>query len=112
MFGPVKEEMGDYLRMLRSFRETPDSSAAASGRLSATIGGRSMACEVVPLEDAEVKRIWDLVPWEHECEVTGQVFEKIPADTHKELRNAAFHLLWFGRELCRDREPLTKDKLV
>jgi hypothetical protein len=29
-----------------------------------------------------------------------------------ELRNAAFHLLWFCKELTLDREPLTVDKLA
>lgn len=34
-----------------------------------------------------------------------------PALADVSARNAAFHLLWFVRELDRDREPLTNDKL-
>lgn len=66
---------------------------------------------VVPLEEEEIKRIWDHVPWKEELDMYSAVFEEIPPGTNRDLRNAAFHLLWYGRELELDREPMTTDKL-
>ena len=103
---PVKSEMQDLCKMMRSFRETPDSTQP--GRPVLALRGARLH---VPLEDEEVERIWDLVPWEHECTAIGVVFATISNETDHDLRNAAFHLLWFARELCADREPITNDKL-
>jgi len=100
----VKDYMLQLAKMLEVFRETPDSTNPGAPHPS----GRVV---IVPLEDAEIKRIWDFVPWSQELDVMGAVFDKINATIQKELRNAAFHLLWFGRELCADREPITNDKL-
>jgi hypothetical protein len=51
-----------------------------------------------------------VVPWRYEIEAMQRLFDGIdPAE--KELRDAAFHLLWFVTELERDREPVTNDKL-
>ncbi len=36
----------------------------------------------------------------------GKVFDSLAGD----IRNAAYHLLWYARELTKDREPRTKDK--
>jgi hypothetical protein len=90
--------------MVRKFRETPDSVQPGTPHPS----GRGV---IVPLEDAEIQRIWDVVPWMEELKMYGQLFEKISATEQRDLRNAAFHLLWFGKELCSDREPITNDKL-
>jgi len=100
----VGEYMRDLIQMLKVFRETPDSEQPGKPHPS----GRGT---IVPLEDAEIKRIWDVVPWKEELDVMGGVFDNIDPLTQRELRNAAFHLLWFGRELCADREPITTDKL-
>lgn len=95
------EYMGVLVRMLEKFRETPDSQLSGTPHPA----GRGV---IVPLEDAEIQRIWDYVPWESELELYSQCFDKLPPG---DLRNAAFHLLWFGRELCQDREPITNDKI-
>lgn len=109
--GQIKDEMLKLVKMLRVFRETPDSKKP--GKPHAT--GIAM---VVPLEEEEVKRIWDYVPWgdesdDHinECDQIGKLFDKIDPVANKDLRNAAFHLLWFARELAQDREPITNDRL-
>jgi hypothetical protein len=65
----------------------------------------SGAGAVVPLDDAEVKRLWDVVPWNEELEMYAKVFDAIDPIAEKKLRDAAFHLLWLGRELFLDREP-------
>lgn len=66
---------------------------------------------VVPLEAAAVKELDPLVPWPDELPALAAAFDRIDPRHSKELRDAAFHLLWFAGELCRDREPLTTDRL-
>lgn len=114
--GPVRDAMHGLIVMAETFAQTP-----ASGRPGrphpvgelVTKDGRKYVPQVVPLEDAEVKRIWDVVPWPHELdglsnkEGTG-LFDGL---TDKPLRDAAFHMLWLARELALDREPLTTDRL-
>jgi hypothetical protein len=87
--------------MMEKFWETPDS----------TMPGFQHPCGVgvvVPLESEEKNRMGQFIPGCEELNVYGGLFLTI-SDT--ELRNAAHHLLWFGRELNFGREPLTKDKL-
>lgn len=63
---------------------------------------------VIPLPEAEVKRLWDAVPWNEELEMYATVFDRLPPG---EARDAAFHLLWYGKELELDREPITTDRI-
>lgn len=66
----------------------------------------------VQLLDGPVRaKLFDLIPWMEELDVMGTVLDKIDPSSHRDLRNAAFHLLWHAKELCLDREPITKDKL-
>jgi hypothetical protein len=92
--------MTKLIAMVRKFRETPESQL--NGKPHPVIG------TIIPLEDAEVQRIWDVVPYREECDAIGMVFERIPTG---DVRNAAFHLLWYAYELTADREPITADKL-
>jgi hypothetical protein len=75
-----------------------------------------------PLEDAHVAELWDVTPWMRELDGFGGytndrkeyvpgLFDLIPNETHKEVRDAAYHLLWYCKELTLDREPLTRDVL-
>lgn len=100
----VRDAMLPLCEMVEAFQKTPESRRSGHPHPSG-------AGTIIPLEDAEIKRIWDLVPWDYECNALGELFETIPANTEKPLRNAAFHLLWYARELTLDREPLTTDKL-
>lgn len=108
----VRDEMLKLVSMVETFRQTPASKNGGKPHPS----GRGT---IVPLEDAEIKRIWDLVPWntevpgEHvnECAVLAQLFDGIDPVGQKPLRDAAHHLLWHAVELALDREPLTADKL-
>ena len=99
----VRDAMLPLCDMVDSFHQTPKSKL--SGKPHPVGLG-----VVVPLEEDEIKRIWDLVPWDYECDALGKLFETLPSD-QKDLRNAAFHLLWFARELTKDREPITNDLL-
>lgn len=111
----IQDKMLSLCEMMEVFHQTPASALSGSphpiGEMQDAQGNKYRAPVVVPLEDSEVKRIWDYVPWDYECDGLGTLFETIPNETHKSLRDAAFHLLWFARELTRDREPLTNDKL-
>ncbi len=95
-----KEKMVELIKMMEVFDETPASIEAGSPH-PVGIG------VIVPLEGKEVERIWDVVPFASECDGIGQLFDQLEGD----VRNAAYHLLWFARELAADREPLTNDKL-
>lgn len=92
--------MKNLIKMVEVFNETPASKEAGSPHPS------GLGIEV-PLEADEVKRIWDCVPWSEECDVIGKAFDVLKGDT----RRAAYHLLWYARELTVDREPITTDKL-
>lgn len=116
----VREAMTGLIAMLRKFRETPDSTLPGEPLDTSYTRNPFRHPETgepvdpprrVPLEAAEIDRIWDDVPWEHEIRAMDDLFAAIDNTTHKPLRDAAFHLLWFARELRLDREPLTQDKL-
>ena len=99
-----KTPAGGYARelvtMFETFQQTPPSTLPGKKHPSGT-------GEIVPLEESEVARMWELVPWKEECDTMGKAFDALTGD----VRNACFHLLWYARELTLDREPITTDKL-
>lgn len=97
----VKDGMTELITMLEEFNKTPVSTLFPVLHMSG-------AANVIPLTPEEIVRIDHCVPWDHELEAIGKVFNAIK-DTV--LRKAAFHLLWYGWELFRDREPITNDKV-
>ena len=108
----VKAEVLKLCDLYDLFHQTPASTAKGSPHPS----GRGT---ITPLAAAEVKRIWDAVPWNdavpgdhaNEVEALARLFDGIDPAAHKPLRDAAFHLLWYAAELANDREPLTADRL-
>jgi len=66
---------------------------------------------VQDLSDNQVKELYDLVPWPYECDAYAIQFDTLSPTAQKEERNAAFHLLWYAKELTQDRHPMTTDKL-
>jgi hypothetical protein len=66
---------------------------------------------VVPLDDPIAKELYDAIPWEHEIAGIQSLFDSIDRVSQRDLRNAAFHLLWHVKELNLDREPITNDKI-
>ncbi len=95
----VADAMGVLVRCCRKFAETGESTEPTKAHPS----GRGL---IQKLSAEEVQRIWDWVPWKHELTAFGTVFDPLPSGP---LRNAAFHLLWFGFELTADRQPCTSD---
>jgi hypothetical protein len=100
----IREAVHKLADMAVLFQETPRSSLPGAPHPV----GRGV---IVPLEKAEVERIWDAVPWAEEIEMYAALFDKIDPVTAKSLRDAAYHLLWFAVELEKDREPITNDML-
>jgi hypothetical protein len=126
--GPVRDAMGECLAAVRAWWDLPESTRQdverwtlnqpppnlppeKRERFAASVAGRPKGFTVVPLEESHVKALWDLVPWRYEIEAMQGLFDGIDPVGAKELRDAAFHLLWFVTELERDREPVTQDKL-
>jgi hypothetical protein len=101
----VREAMTKLCDMVEAFGRTPRSRAPGAPHPS----GAPIA--IVPLEQAEIERMDEHVPWQEELDVFAGWFDRIDPARQKELRDAAFHLLWFGRELFLDREPLCSDQL-
>lgn len=102
---PVKYAMQQLHNCCAKWWDLPESSETETKNHSSGIG------IIVPLETEIAKALWDHIPWAHEIEAIKILFEEISNDTHKPLRDAAFHLLWHVIELNLDREPLTVDKL-
>lgn len=100
----IKEPFLRLCDMVEQFHETPESQLPGIAHVT----NRAL---VVPLEDVEKDRMYDAIPWPHEMEMYGALFELLDPVSQKTERDAAFHLLWFARELDLDREPLTTDKL-
>lgn len=99
---PTRDAILALAAMVEHFQATPASTQAGTPHPS----GRGL---IVPLEATEVQRIWDVVPWDHELDAMQMLFDRL--DGKSPLRTPAFHLLWYARELAKDREPITCDRI-
>lgn len=100
----VKDGMGVLLVLACEHRKHPESAAVGTPHPS----GRGV---MVPLAVAVADAIDPFTPWDDELRMFGDVFGRIDSVEHKELRDAAHHLLWYAKELSLGREPITTDKL-
>lgn len=100
----VRDAMNVLLVLAEEHRKHPESTAAGAPHPS----GRG---RIVPLAVAVADALDPLVPWDEELEMFAAVFGRIDGAEDKSLRDAAFHLLWYAKELSLGREPLTCDKL-
>lgn len=66
---------------------------------------------IVPLTEPLKKALWEHIPWTDQLDLYASWLDAIDPVREKELRDAAFHLLWHVKELDLDREPLTADML-
>lgn len=101
---PIRDAMLKLLAACEVWWELPESNG--SGRPHAS--GKGV---IIDLEPEHVLALWDHVPWDWELKAYGILFDKIDPVGERDLRDAAYHLLWHGWELYLDREPLTADKL-
>lgn len=107
---PLHDAMTSLLKCVKEWWKLPESKRADGDRFKIRHKGKEQVLHFVPLEEDHQKKLFDLIPWDHELKAIQSLFDTIPAD-NKELRDCAFHLLWYVRELCLDREPLSQDKL-
>lgn len=103
---PVKDHMATLLHCCNQWWELPESNGTRVRAHPVGVG------TIVDLHPEIMSKLEPHIPWMEELDMMAGVFEAISAETHKPLRDAAFHLLWHAKELCLDREPLTADKLV
>lgn len=109
--GDVRDAMRECLAAVTLWWELPESKGSAKDQsIELRHRGQETLVKVVSLTPDLVQRLWDAVPWGYELDAMQALFDRIPAG-ERELRDAAFHLLWHARELCLDREPLTREKL-
>lgn len=115
--GPVNDAGTKLLACVEVWWNLPDSKRNDGSRLKLfhrSGQGTDRAekvIELVPLEKEHQKSLYDLIPWDYELDAMEALFNTIPNDSQKKLRDTVFHLLWFVRELNLDREPVTADKL-
>lgn len=102
---PVRDAMRQCLACCERWWGLPDSVGTETRNHPSGVG------RIVDLEPAIAEALWDHIPWDHEIEAIQSLFDAIDPGSSRELRNAAFHLLWHVKELNLDREPLTADKL-
>ncbi len=67
---------------------------------------------IIPLDSTVKNALAQHIPSGPEIKIYEAVAESINHNTHKDLRNAAHHLLWHVKELALGREPITLDKVV
>lgn len=113
--GPaVRPEVRGAVRALlvcvRQWWELPESRRTDGDRFKLRHQGKETVVHFAPLEEDHQAALSDAIPWGYELDAIQKLFDAI-SDAEVPLRNAAFHLLWHVRELCLDREPVTRDKL-
>lgn len=101
---PVRDAILTLLKCCENWWNLSESTTQVIRKHSSGVGS------IVPLSKENMAALDNDIPWGHELESIQGLFDGIdPAK--KELRNAAFHLLWHVKELYLDREPITADKL-
>jgi len=101
---PVKDAMTTMLRCCERWWELPEPSGTATRP-------HPLRGTVVAIQDDHAKVLDEIIPWGYEIKAAQELFDTINPVADKELRDAAFHLLWHVVELDMGREPLTNDKL-
>lgn len=100
------EVIGDYLRQLlkvvTAWWALPESTGPVGEKHAS---GRGV---LQPLDEPIKNELWELIPWAGEINAIQTELDKLPSG---ELRDAAFHLLWYVKELDLDREPLTLQRV-
>lgn len=109
--GDVRDAMRECLAAVKFWWDLPESKGLPDDqKLKLLHRGKEARVPVTSLTPDLVEKLWDAVPWGYELDAMQALFDRI-APAERDLRDACFHLLWHARELCNDREPLTRDKL-
>lgn len=121
---PKRDQVEDAMRRLlacvEAWWELPESTRTKDAKrwafIKANSGGARQEADEIPLEDEHVDALWEVTPFMEETYYLASpepatekgLFHEIPAG---KVKDVAFGLLWFVREIALDREPMTQDKL-
>lgn len=111
--GDVRDAMRECLAACKLWWELPESTERPA-HWKTLHRGQDKEFKVVPLSADLKKQLWDAVPWPYEIDAMQKLFDERFADRFahpKALVDACYHLLWYARELCLDREPVTMSAL-
>lgn len=100
---PIRDAMRRLLACVEKWWNLPESQGDGTAHSS----GKGV---VIPLDAAVATDLDEHIPWAHELDAIQRLFNEISA-SERDLRNAAFHLLWHVKELDLGQEPITTDKL-
>lgn len=110
--GAIRDAIRECLVVVSTWWELPESTGSARDRLlEIRHRGETKLFKVTTLSDDLKRQLYDIIPWSYEISAMQALFDDIPAE-ERELRNCAFHLLWFVIELNQDREPITQTALM
>lgn len=98
----TKDALNTLARCAWHWLKLPDSEDTARRPHPVGVG------TIVPLSQPIMDELFDDIPWDDELEIYQRRLDSLPEG---DLRNAAFHVLWFVKELNLDREPITSDLL-
>lgn len=99
---PVRDAMSTLLACVKRWWDLPYSGPEGSAPHASGVG------TIIPLDAPIAAELEPHIPWGHEIAAIQGLFDAIPVE-QRDLRNAAFHLLWHVKELDLDREPITSD---
>lgn len=107
----LREGLDKCLTCVEAWYSIPESTRTDGREVGLLHKGKPTLVKVIPLEEEQVKTLWDTTPWLRDCEPLKSLFDTISAESQTELRNCAHDLLWHTIEISNDREPMTQDKL-
>lgn len=98
----VKDAMQVYLKCVKMWWDLPES----TGKKTPIMDGLA---HIQNLDEPIKQALWELIPWPDEMVAYAKRFDAIDPVKEKELRDAAFHLHWYVKNLNLDREPPHKE---
>lgn len=112
--GEIKDELEKLLTCVSAWWHLPEpKKTGREPRLALLHRGEEMEVPIIPMDPAHVEKLDPVTPYMRELNTLSNeagtgLFDRLRAGP---LRECAFHLLWFAKEITLDREPLTQDKL-
>jgi hypothetical protein len=97
---------------VRTWWDAPESKRKDGERWKLRHKGKEITVQETPLTPELVDQLWDTTPYMDELDLLSTPRDDGILDgLEGDLRNAAFHLLWFAKEITLDREPVCADQL-
>lgn len=99
----AKSVAEECLACVRAWWELPASHMRAERALRIVHKGKTHEIDITPLTRELADKLFDVTPWTEDTVAMGAALDSLTG----EVRDAAYHLLWFATELSLDREPMT-----